>query len=70
MRAYVQALKIGSPSIKYDVDISNRVLNIFKHEHVMKGLMERISQDVYFSQLKNHFLFTTLDEFNQSSIHS
>jgi len=69
MKAYVEAIKIGSPSIKYDVDVSNRVLNIFKHESVMKCLIERMQQDVYFRNMQEHFLFITLKEFNENTIY-
>lgn len=64
MRAYVEAIKIWSPTIKYDVSVGNRVLNIFKHESVMRCLIERMQQDVYFQNVKDNFLFITITDFN------
>jgi hypothetical protein len=68
MKNYVEALKIGSPSVKYDVSCGCRILNVFRHESTMKCLMERLDQDVYFAQVQWHFLFITLDEFYKCTI--
>jgi hypothetical protein len=57
MRAYVEAMRIGSPSIKYDLEIGNRVINIFKNEQVMRTLKERMEHDVYFQHMMDRFLF-------------
>jgi hypothetical protein len=68
MKAYVEAIKIWSPSIKYDVSVGNRVLNIFKSESVMKCLIERMQQDIYFQNVQEHFLFNTLEEFQDIEV--
>lgn len=57
MRAHVEAMKIGSPSVKYDLDIWNRVINIFKNEQVMRTLKERMEHDIYFQNMMDRFVF-------------
>lgn len=68
MRAYVEAIKIGSTSVKYDVGVGNRVLNIFKHKSFMKCLVEWMQQDVYFKNMQEHFLFIMLEELSKFTI--
>jgi len=70
LQSHVSALKIGSPSQKYDLTIGHRVLNIFRKETVMHRTLERVQNNVLFHFMGDHFLFIALEEFKQMGIYA
>jgi hypothetical protein len=72
LRQYVQALALGSPSIKYDHKTEDgsryrgcRVLSIFEYESCMKAVIERLEKDQAFANMKELFLFQELQGIKQ-----
>lgn len=61
LKQHVQAISMWAPSIKYNLPTSNRVLSIFESSSCMFSTIERISEDQYFTFMKDHFLFCGLD---------
>ncbi len=58
---HAQAIALGSPSLKYGFNKSNRVLCVFEFDSNMKAVLSRIHHDPTFSAMTNHFLFKTLE---------
>lgn len=58
---HAQAIALGSPSLKYGFNKSNRVLCVFEFDSNMKAVLNRIKNDAIFSEMTNHFLFKTLE---------
>ncbi len=42
---YVTALRLGSPSEKYNFDKSNRVLSVFEYESTLQSVLERLQKE-------------------------
>ena len=61
LRKHAQAISLGTPSLKYGFQKSNRVLSIFEHDSNMKAVLSRIRQEQLFDAMTNHFLFKTLE---------
>lgn len=57
LKQYIEALVLGSPSIKYNFDRGNRILCVFEHESIMQAVMERLRSDSDFTNMKDYFLF-------------
>lgn len=73
LRQYVEALQLGSASIKYDhksPDKSRyracRILFAFEHEGIMQATIERLQEDAAFANMRPFFLFQTLDRVVES----
>lgn len=60
VRKHAAAIGLGSPSIKYGIQKSHRILCIFEHESNKKAVLERMQADSVLAELKNHFLLKSL----------
>lgn len=54
---HAQAIGLGLPSTKYNIEKSNRVLMIFEKEGVMHSVQQKMATMPVFAQLTQHFLF-------------
>lgn len=70
MRMYASSIKIGSASQKYDVAVGSRVLNVFRKRSVMERTIERMQNDVVYTNMMDYFLFITLEDFERCWIGS
>lgn len=68
LRQYVQALALGSPSIRYNHKTADgsrykgsRVLAVFEHESCMRAVQERVANDVAFANMGELFVFEVLE---------
>lgn len=62
LRAYLQALSEGAPSIKFNFNRSNRVLALFGTERTMFSVLQKIQKDPNFTHFTRHFLFKHIDD--------
>lgn len=56
---YVDALKEGSPSIKYHLNKSCKVLCVFEHQSTMLAVIRRLQPLTYFKNMAPFFFFAT-----------
>lgn len=68
LQQYVEALKLGSPSIKYSFNRGNRILCVFEFESMMKATIQRVNQDGYFTHTRKFFLFKTLEQMKENAL--
>jgi hypothetical protein len=62
LKPYAYALAQGTPSIKYNIHRSARVLVVFEKESTCKHAIEHLAQDSFYKYLKEYFLFITYDQ--------
>ncbi len=60
LKKHAEVISIGSVNEKYDFHSGYRVLSVFEHESMMEAVIERMSEDQYFKNLKAHFLFKSI----------
>jgi len=60
---YLDLFKTNEISRTYEFDSGFRTLWVFEHESTMKSVQRRISSNVSFDKLQEHFLFKTLEGF-------
>ena len=62
LRQYLQALTLGSPSIKYNFKRGNRVLCVFEFPSIMKSVLGHLEKEQAYQNMKPYFLFKSLEE--------
>lgn len=63
IKQYVQALKEGTPSLKYGFPKGNRVLFVFEFPSIMKATMKRFIEDETINEnYYKFFLFVSLED--------
>lgn len=60
IRKHAEAIGLGTPSRKYGLQKSHRVLCVFEFESNKNAVLERMQADKALAELTNHFLLKTL----------
>lgn len=60
IRKHAEAIGLGTPSRKYGLQKSHRVLCVFEFESNKNAVLERMQADKVLSEMTNHFLLKTL----------
>jgi len=60
IRKHAEAIGLGTPSHKYGLQKSHRVLCVFEFESNKNAVLERMQADKALAELTNHFLLKTL----------
>jgi hypothetical protein len=62
LHKHVQAIELGTPSLKYKFPKGHRVIAIFEFETAKKAVIQRAEEDSIFQNMYQRFLFKSLDE--------
>lgn len=69
MQKHAYAIGQGSPSQKYTFDKGHRVLSVFEFDSIKTATIARMQQANLFAELKNHFLFKSLETLTPEDFH-
>lgn len=70
MEKHAYAIGKGSPSQKYAFDKGHRVLSVFEFDSIKTATIIRMQQENLFAELKDHFLFKSLETLNPDTFYS
>ena len=70
MKPYAYALAEGSPSLKFGIEKSPRILIVFEKESTLLTSLELASKDTFYLYMRDYFLFKTYENLLVDPLHN
>lgn len=70
MKPYAFALAEGSPSLKFGIDKSPRILIVFEEESTLLTSLELASNDTFYLYMRDYFLFKTYNDLLHNTLNN